>query len=95
MARKSVKDLHNELMASDEEYREEYEALEQEFSIARAAISARKHANLTQKELADLMDTSQQAIARIEGGHLPSMRTLERLAAATGTHLKVSFESLR
>jgi len=38
------------------------------------------------------MNTTQAVIARMEGGSLPSMRTLERLAAATGTHLKVSFE---
>jgi len=42
------------------------------------------------------MDTTQSVIARLEGGRTrPSTQTLERLATATGTRLKISFEQLR
>ena len=92
MKSKRACDLHDEMMQSDAEYAREYSALAEEFSLAREVIRARRLANLTQQELADKMNTTQAVIARMEGGSLPSMRTLERLAAATGTHLRVSFE---
>jgi ribosome-binding protein aMBF1 (putative translation factor) len=40
------------------------------------------------------MHTTQAVIARLEGGRAkPSTRTLERLAAATGMRLRISFEA--
>ena len=92
MKRKSARDLHDEMMQNDAEYDREYTALAEEFSLAREVIQARRLAHLTQQELADRMNTTQAVVARMEGGSLPSMRTLERLAAATGTQLRVSFE---
>lgn len=90
-----MKDLHAEWM-KDEEYRQEFDALETEFALARAMIEARSKAGLTQEELAKRMDTSQSAIARLETGRsLPSGRTLERFAKATGTSLRISFEPAR
>ncbi|MCB1754317.1 MAG: helix-turn-helix transcriptional regulator [Gammaproteobacteria bacterium] len=89
-----LKDLHDKWYKNDPEYAAEYDALEDEFALASAVINARKQANLTQEELAKKMETTQAQIARIEGGKMPSMRTLERLAAATGTQLKVTFESV-
>lgn len=87
-----MKDLHAEWM-KDDGYRQEYDALETEFALARAMIEARSKAGLTQEELAKRMDTSQSAIARLETGRsLPSGRTLERFAKATGTSLRISFE---
>jgi ribosome-binding protein aMBF1 (putative translation factor) len=77
----------------DSAYRREYEALKEEFAIARAVIAARAHAGLTQEELASRMGTSQSAIARLESGKSrPSTATLEKLAVATGTRLKIEFE---
>jgi transcriptional regulator with XRE-family HTH domain len=39
------------------------------------------------------MHTTQAVIARLESGRVkPSIRTLERLAAATGMRLRISFE---
>ena len=70
-----------------------YNALEEEFSLARAMIEARAHAGLTQEQLADRMHTTQAVIAPLESGRVkPSTRTLERLAAATGMRLRISFE---
>jgi transcriptional regulator with XRE-family HTH domain len=87
-----VKDLHQKWMKSAE-YRKAYEALAPEFELARAVIDARVTAGLTQEQLAKRMETTQSVIARLESGRTrPSTHTLERLAAATGTRLKISFE---
>jgi ribosome-binding protein aMBF1 (putative translation factor) len=77
----------------DPEYVKAYDALEEEFSLASAMIQARAHAGLTQEQLAARMHTTQAVIARLESGRVkPSTRTLERLAAATGMRLRISFE---
>jgi transcriptional regulator with XRE-family HTH domain len=87
-----VRDLHKK-WAKDKDYGRAYEELRPEFDIARAVIDARVRAGLTQEQLARRMKTTQSAIARLEGGRVrPSTQTLERLAAATGTRLRISFE---
>jgi ribosome-binding protein aMBF1 (putative translation factor) len=90
-----VNDLHRKWM-KNKEYRKAYEELAPEFALARAVIGARVTAGLTQEQLAQRMETTQSVIARLEGGRTrPSTQTLERLAAATGTRLKISFEPAR
>jgi transcriptional regulator with XRE-family HTH domain len=87
-----VRDLHTKWM-KDSEYRKAHEALAPEFELARTLIQARAEAGLTQEQLAKRMATTQSVIARLESGRTrPSTQTLERLAAATGTRLKISFE---
>jgi ribosome-binding protein aMBF1 (putative translation factor) len=77
----------------DPAYVKTYNALEEEFALARAMIEARAHAGLTQEQLAERMYTTQAVIVRLECGRVkPSTRTLERLAAATGMRLRISFE---
>ena len=84
-------DLHAGWL-KDPAYRKEYEALKSEFSLAAAPIRARAEAGLTQEQLADRMGTKQEVVARWEGRKvMPSTRTLERLAKATGTTLRISF----
>jgi ribosome-binding protein aMBF1 (putative translation factor) len=78
---------------NDPDYVKAYGAIEDEFALARAMIEARAHAGLTQEQLAERMQTTQAAIARLESGRIkPSTRTLERLAQATGMRLRISFE---
>jgi ribosome-binding protein aMBF1 (putative translation factor) len=78
---------------NDPEYEKAYHALEDEFSLAAAMIKARAPAGLTQQQLAERMHTTQAVIARLESDRVkPSTRTLERLAAATGLRLRISFE---
>jgi len=87
-----VNDLHRKWM-KDPKYRKEHATLAAEFALARAVIDARAQAGLTQEQLAERMDTTQSVIARLESGRTrPSTQTLERLAVATGTRLKISFE---
>ncbi len=87
-----VSELHKKWMKKPE-YREAHAALAPDFALARAVIQARVSAGLTQEQLAQRMDTTQSVIARLESGRTrPSTHTLERLATATGTRLKISFE---
>ena len=87
-----VNDLHQKWMKS-KEYRQAHEELAHEYALARAVIDARVTAGLTQEQLAKRMDTTQSVIARLEGGRTrPSTQTLERLATATGTRLRITFE---
>jgi transcriptional regulator with XRE-family HTH domain len=87
-----ISDMHKGWM-KEREYRRAYDALEKEFALAKAVIDARNRAGLTQVELARKMGTTQPVIARLEGGRThPSMRTLERLAKATGSRLRIRFE---
>jgi len=75
------------------EYRKAHEELAAEFALARTLIAARVTAGLTQEQLAKRMDTTQSVVARLEGGRTrPSTHTLERLALATGTRLRITFE---
>jgi ribosome-binding protein aMBF1 (putative translation factor) len=77
----------------DAAYRSAYAALEEEFALAEALIAARTKAHISQEEIAKRMQTSQPAVARLEGGRgNPSLDTLRRYARATGTRLRISFE---
>ena len=92
---RQVDDLFSE-WRKDPRYLAEYDALDEEFTLAAAVIAARTHAGLTQEELAARMGTTQSVIARLEGGRSkPSTTTLEKLAKATGTRLKIAFEPER
>ena len=89
MKRTRVDDLHKSWL-KDPDYKCEYEGLEEEFSLVASLIEARSRAGLTQEELAKRMNTTQAVIARLEGGtHMPSTRTLEKFAKATGSRLAV------
>ncbi|MCD7928927.1 MAG: helix-turn-helix transcriptional regulator [Clostridiales bacterium] len=76
----------------DPEVRAEYEAMEPTFSIIQAMIEARRETGLTQKELSERTGISQGDISKLERGNgNPSLRTLQRLAAGMGKHLKIEF----
>ena len=87
-----VADLHKRWMA-EPAYQEAHAALEAQFALAGELISVRARAGLTQEQLAQRMGTTQSAIARLESGQqMPGIRTLEKLAEATGMRLVVRFE---
>jgi transcriptional regulator with XRE-family HTH domain len=90
-----VKELHKAWL-KEPKYRADYEALDEEFQLARTLIEARTRAGLSQTQLARRMKTSQSYIARLESGKVrPSTDALERFAAATGSRLRIIFEPLR
>ncbi len=85
-------DLKADLLR-DPEARTEHDALEVEFAVASELIAARARAGLSQAEVATRMGTTQSTIARLESGRtLPSLRTLRRYAAATGSRAVVHLE---
>ncbi len=89
---KNLKTLKRELL-TDTETRAEYEAMADEFAIARELIAARARAGMSQSEVAQRMGTTQSVVARLESGKRPpSMRTVERFAQAVGGHLVFRIE---
>ena len=76
----------------DPEIKAEYEALEPEFAIIQAMIDARKLKGITQKELSERTGIAQGDISKLENGNgNPSIKTLQRLAAAMDMSLKIEF----
>ena len=78
-----------------EEFKEEWEALEPEFSVMQAMIDARKSAGLTQKQLSEKTGITQADISKLESGNAnPSLRTLQRLASCMGMKVKIEFQPI-
>jgi ribosome-binding protein aMBF1 (putative translation factor) len=83
---------YRDKLLTDPRVQKAYEALDDEYALARAIIQARVQSGLTQEELAKRMGTTQSVVARLESGkRLPSIRTLRRVAEATGTRLRTQF----
>lgn len=86
--------VDHELVRGDERLEDMIVAESLGFRVARMICDARTAAGLTQKELADLVGTSQSTIARLEGadydGHSLSM--LNRIAKALGKRIQIHFE---
>ncbi len=90
---KTLKALKQNLLA-DPAVRAEYDALAEEFEMARELVSARARAGLTQGEVAQRMGTTQSVVARLEGGKAtPSLRSVQRYAQAIGCRAVVRLEN--
>ena len=77
----------------DPDTRAEYDAIANEFEMARELIAARSRAGLTQGEVAECMGTTQSVVARLESGkRTPSMRIVQRYAQAVGARAVVHLE---
>ena len=88
----NLRKLH-EKWSRDPDYRKAYDEMRPEFELAGTLIAARARAGLTQAQLAERMETSQSVVSRLESGQAhPSIKTLERIARATGTRLRIAFE---
>ena len=75
---------------ADAGFREAYDKLKPEFTIARQLIAARTRVGLSQAEVARRMGTTQSAVARMESGQrLPGMNSLYRYANAVGYKVAV------
>jgi len=89
--RKKVLTLNEVLRKKcNEGYEEELKKLRLGYKITQLRI---KH-GLTQKQLAKKINSRQPVITRIENGDYLgySIRTLQRVAAACGTHLNIEFK---
>lgn len=83
---------YKEKALQNPEVKEEYDALEPEYDIIQAMISARVDQNITQKELSARTGITQADISRIENGtRNPSLSMVKRLAEGLGMQLKLEF----
>ena len=90
----NFKDYLKEQM-SDPAFKQEWDALEPEFSIVQALIDARKESGLTQKQLSERTGIARADISKLESGNgNPSIKTLQRLAAGMGMRVKIEFQSI-
>jgi ribosome-binding protein aMBF1 (putative translation factor) len=93
MKTRTLDAIERELLA-DPEVRAEFDALDSEFSIARALIAARARAGLSQGEVAERMGTTQSVVARLESGrNAPNLRTIRRYAEAVGARLTIRLDA--
>ncbi len=77
----------------DPKFVAEVDKLHREYNLSQEIIELRKENNLTQKELAQKIGTSQPAIARLESGKYKkaSMDLLERIAHAFNSEVEIHF----
>ena len=91
MGMSSYKEFKEKVL-QNAEVKEEYDALQPEYDIIQAMISARVNQNLTQKELSERTGITQADISRIENGtRNPSLSMVKRLAEGLGMQLKLEF----
>lgn len=89
---KTLQQLKAQILANPEA-RKEYDALGEEFGMARELIAARARMGLTQADVAQRMGTTQSAVARLESGKRPpSLRSVQRYAQAIGCRAVVRLE---
>lgn len=82
---------HLKEMLKDPEFKKEWEDSEAEFQLGCKLIEARLKRNLSQRELAKKVGTSQAAISRIEAMNAnPSLSLLKRISAALGSKLQIT-----
>jgi DNA-binding XRE family transcriptional regulator len=82
---------------SSAEFRDTYDAMEDEFAALAVLHQARKDAGMTQAEVAAKMGVSQPVLARIESSlgsrkHAPSLETLRKYAIACGKRLVIGMQ---
>ncbi len=76
-------------------YQEAYDALDEEFAIMGALMKARAASRLSQSDIAERMNTTQSAVARLEArAHRASLKSLHSYAKATGHRLRITLEPL-
>lgn len=77
--------------ADNDERHHGYEHAERAIRLAFEIRALREKKGLSQRQLAELVGTTQSAIARLEGGRIsPSLPTLDRIANALDAELTVT-----
>ena len=93
MTRKSITlDNHIRRNLKDPGFKQAWEASEVQYQTVRQLIKERIDKKLSQRKLAQMADTTQAVISRIENLSVnPSVGLLERLANALGKKLEIRF----
>lgn len=74
----------------DEEFKREWEKLEPRYQIIKQILKLRIKYDLTQKQFAEKVGTTQAVVSRIENGNVNiGVDFLERVAKAFGKHVEV------
>jgi len=82
---------HLKELLKDPEFKKEWENSEVEYQLGCKLIEARLKKNLSQRDLAKKVGTSQAAISRIEAMNgNPSLSLLKRISAALDSKLEIS-----
>ena len=94
MTRKTWDEVKRE-RADSPARRRGYERAGRTIRLAMEIHELREKRGLSQRELAERLGTTQSAVARLEAGNVsPSLPTLDKVAAALGVELVVSFVDL-
>ncbi|MFA5628714.1 MAG: helix-turn-helix transcriptional regulator [Dehalococcoidales bacterium] len=84
---------HKKRLLEDPNFRKEFENLEPQYKLATTLIKLRLAKGLTQEQLAALLNTKQESIARVEsGGALPSLSTIKKIADALDAELEINLK---
>jgi ribosome-binding protein aMBF1 (putative translation factor) len=84
---------HLEESLKDPEFKKIWEASEPEYLIADAMIKRRLAKNLSQRDLAKKVKTTQAVISRVESMNAnPSLDLLKRIAAALDSKITFNFK---
>jgi transcriptional regulator with XRE-family HTH domain len=80
------------IINKDPKVLKELEKLAPFYEIIDQILLLRKERNLTQRELAELINTTQSCIARLESGNYnPSLQFLQKIADACGKKIEIRF----
>ena len=78
----------------DSDFKSEWDKQQPEFAVIQAMIDARRKKDLSQKQLAKKLGTTQSAISRLEKGNIsPTVNFLQKLADALDSRLDIRFLS--
>lgn len=84
---------HKKELLKNPAFRKAYEESAVEYQITRAIIKARIEKGLSQKQLAQKLNTKQSVISRVENAKtVPSLSFLKRLAHALNSSLQIEFK---
>jgi len=87
-------DFKENRFKEDPKLKEEYDRLDLEYKIISQIINLRKKKRITQKQLAELVNTKQPSIARLESGdYNPSLDFLKKIAEVLDADLEINFIS--
>ena len=89
----NLQEHKQKLLRENPEFKKEYYSYDLAFEIGQMILEARSRLGVTQKQLAELINTKQSGIARVESGnYLPSLSFLNKIAKALKTRLIVMFD---
>lgn len=82
-----------ELTKNNSQLKEYADQYGRQLEAAVAVTELRKNARISQRDLAEKAGVSKSTITRIEKGNMnPSLKTLDKLGAAVGKYLSISYD---